>query len=120
MTAEPNPVDKHVGERVRMRRIMVGMSQDSLGKKLGLTFQQIQKYGKGINRIGASRLQQISEILDVPVAFLFAGLPGAKSGDSEHILPNQIVHLMGTALGQRLVEGFGRISDQKLRSHLAN
>jgi transcriptional regulator with XRE-family HTH domain len=119
MTAEPNPVDKHVGGRVRMRRIMVGMSQDTLGKKLGLTFQQIQKYEKGTNRIGASRLQQISEILGVPVAFLFEGLPGPKSSAGEHILPNQIVDLMGSALGQRLVQGFGRISDKKLRSDLA-
>src|SRR5690348_17506917 len=65
----PNPTDKHVGSRVRMRRMMLGMSQEKLGDSLGLTFQQIQKYEKGTNRIGASRLQQISHILQVPVAF---------------------------------------------------
>ena len=71
----PNPIDKHVGSRVRMRRMMVGMSQEKLGDALGLTFQQVQKYEKGTNRIGASRLQQISIILQVPVSFFFEGAP---------------------------------------------
>ena len=74
-TKAPNPVDKYVGSRVRMRRIMLGMSQEKLGEALGLTFQQVQKYEKGTNRVGASRLQQISEILQVPVSFLFDGGP---------------------------------------------
>jgi len=65
----PNPTDQHVGSRVRMRRMMLAMSQEKLGDALGLTFQQVQKYEKGANRIGASRLQQISHILQVPVAF---------------------------------------------------
>ena len=67
----PNPVDRYVGGRVRMRRMMLAMSQEKLGESLGLTFQQVQKYEKGTNRIGASRLQQISEILQVPVSFFF-------------------------------------------------
>jgi len=67
----PNPTDKHVGSRVRMRRMMLAMSQEKLGDALGLTFQQVQKYEKGTNRIGASRLQQISNILQVPVSFRF-------------------------------------------------
>src|SRR5215813_12749236 len=71
----PNPIDKHVGSRVRMRRMMLSMSQEKLGGALGLTFQQVQKYEKGTNRIGASRLQQISHILQVPVAFFFEGAP---------------------------------------------
>ena len=75
----PNPVDKYVGSRVRMRRIMLGMSQEKLGEALDLTFQQIQKYEKGTNRIGASRLQQISDILQVPVSFLFEGGPTATT-----------------------------------------
>ncbi|MSP33216.1 MAG: XRE family transcriptional regulator, partial [Pseudolabrys sp.] len=69
----PNPIDKHVGSRVRMRRMMLSMSQGKLGDALGLTFQQVQKYEKGANRIGASRLQQISNILQVPVSFFFEG-----------------------------------------------
>ena len=80
-TKAPNPVDKYVGSRVRMRRIMLGMSQEKLGEALGLTFQQVQKYEKGTNRVGASRIQQISEILQVPVSFLFEGGP---SGTVEH------------------------------------
>ena len=77
MSKAPNPVDKYVGSRMRMRRIMLGMSQEKLGEALGLTFQQIQKYEKGTNRIGASRLQQISYILQVPVAFFFEGAPNS-------------------------------------------
>src|ERR1700750_1277257 len=74
-TKAPNPVDKYVGSRGRMRPILPGMSQEKLGEALGLTFQQIQKYEKGTNRVGASRIQQISEILEVPVSFLFEGGP---------------------------------------------
>src|SRR6201998_3918458 len=76
----PNPTDKHVGSRVRMRRMMLGMSQEKRGDALGLTFQQVQKYEKGTNRIGASRLQQISQILQVPVAFFFDGAPVLAEG----------------------------------------
>jgi len=72
----PNPTDKHVGARVRMRRMMLSMSQEKLGDALGLTFQQVQKYEKGTNRISASRLQHIASILKVPVAFFFEGAPG--------------------------------------------
>jgi transcriptional regulator with XRE-family HTH domain len=115
----PGPVDKHVGERIRMRRIMLHMSQETLAKKLGLTFQQVQKYEKGTNRIGASRLYQISEILDVPVAFLFEDLPGSKSRAREHSLPGYLVEFMGNAQGQRLIEALGRISDSSDRSNLA-
>src|ERR1700680_767421 len=71
----PNPIDKHVGSRVRMRRMMLGMSQTKLGDALGLTFQQVQKYEKGTNRVGASRLHHISNILQVPVPFFFEGAP---------------------------------------------
>ncbi|MHC8507972.1 MAG: helix-turn-helix domain-containing protein [Rhodospirillales bacterium] len=72
----PNPVDVHVGARVRQRRTLLGMSQESLGDAVGLTFQQIQKYERGANRIGASRLYEFSRILDVPVASFFEDLPG--------------------------------------------
>ena len=71
LTKSPNPIDKHVGSRVRMRRMMLGMSQEKLGEELGLTFQQVQKYEKGTNRISASRLQHISHILEVTVPFFF-------------------------------------------------
>src|SRR5208283_3836206 len=79
----PNPIDKYVGSRVRMRRMMLGMSQEKLAGALGLTFQQIQKYEKGTNRISASRLQAISQILDAPVHFFFDGAPHSGKGGYE-------------------------------------
>src|SRR3546814_3329079 len=76
-TGSPDPVDVHVGGRVRLRRTLLGMSQEKLGSALGLTFQQIQKYERGTNRIGSSRLHQLSRVLDVPVSFFFDDMPGA-------------------------------------------
>jgi transcriptional regulator with XRE-family HTH domain len=70
-SGKPNPVDVHVGNRVRLRRTLLGMSQEKLGESLGLTFQQVQKYERGANRIGASRLWDLSRVLDCPVAFFF-------------------------------------------------
>src|SRR5881275_3301143 len=75
----PSPIDVHVGSRIRLRRTLLGMSQERLGEALGLTFQQVQKYERGVNRVGASRLQQISEILQVPVSFLFDGGPSGMA-----------------------------------------
>lgn len=114
----PNPVDKHVGSRVRMRRIMLGMSQEKLGEALGLTFQQIQKYEKGTNRVGASRLQQIADILQVPVSFLFEGAPEANSraaGFSESPSTGYISDFLATSEGLALTRAFTRIPDARLR-----
>ncbi len=80
MPSKPDPVDVHVGGRVRLRRMLIGMSQEKLGKAVGLTFQQIQKYERGANRIGSSRLFRLSQVLDVPVSFFFDDMPGAVSG----------------------------------------
>jgi transcriptional regulator with XRE-family HTH domain len=117
-TKAPNPIDKYVGSRVRMRRIMLGMSQEKLGEALGLTFQQVQKYEKGTNRVGASRLQQISEILQVPVSFLFDGGPsgGATAGGfSEGSSPAYVSDFLATSEGLALTRAFTRITDAKLR-----
>ena len=117
-TKVPNPVDRYVGSRVRMRRIMLGMSQEKLGEALGLTFQQIQKYEKGTNRVGASRLQQISEVLQVPVSFLFDGGPsGAAGGEAsaESASPAYIADFLATSEGLALTRAFTRIPDSKLR-----
>jgi transcriptional regulator with XRE-family HTH domain len=117
-TKAPNPVDKYVGSRVRMRRIMLGMSQEKLGEALGLTFQQVQKYEKGTNRVGASRIQQIAEILQVPVSFLFEGGPsGAASagGFNEGPSPSYVSDFLATSEGLALTRAFTRISDAKLR-----
>jgi transcriptional regulator with XRE-family HTH domain len=117
-TKAPNPVDKYVGSRVRMRRIMLGMSQEKLGEALGLTFQQVQKYEKGTNRVGASRIQQISEILQVPVSFLFEGGPSGTSSAgsfSEGASPAYVSDFLATSEGLALTRAFTRITDAKLR-----
>ena len=101
----PNPIDKHVGSRVRMRRMMLSMSQEKLGDALGLTFQQVQKYEKGTNRIGASRLQQISLILQVPVSFFFEGAPappGRPQGMGEAPSPEYATEFHGDFRRTRL------------------
>ena len=78
---DPNYIDVHVGARIRMRRQLINMSQERLGELLGITFQQVQKYEKGSNRISASRLYYASKTLGVPVQFFFDGLPGADTGE---------------------------------------
>lgn len=119
----PNPIDKHVGSRVRMRRMMVGMSQEKLGEHLGITFQQIQKYEKGTNRIGASRLQQISTVLGVPVAFFFEGAPtiGPEGeGFSEEQSPAYVSDFLATSDGLTLTRNFMRIPDPKVRRRIVD
>lgn len=121
-TKAPNPIDKYVGSRVRMRRIMLGMSQEKLGEALGLTFQQIQKYEKGTNRVGASRIQQISEILQVPVSFLFEGGPTSVSGNGfgEGTSPTYVSDFLATSEGLALTRAFTRITDSKLRRSIVD
>jgi transcriptional regulator with XRE-family HTH domain len=119
----PNPIDKHVGSRVRMRRMMLGMSQEKLGDALRLTFQQVQKYEKGTNRIGASRLQQIAGILQVPVAFFFEGAPevaGASGGMKEAPSPAYVSDFLATSDGLALTKAFMRIKDPKLRRRIVD
>src|SRR5438445_13031406 len=103
----PNPTDKHVGARVRMRRMMLSMSQEKLGDALSLTFQQVQKYEKGTNRIGASRLQQIAHSLQVPVSFFFEGAPdvvGANPGMAEAPSPAYVADFLATSAGLALTK----------------
>jgi transcriptional regulator with XRE-family HTH domain len=122
-TKAPNPVDKYVGSRVRMRRIMLGMSQEKLGDALGLTFQQIQKYEKGTNRVGASRIKQISEILHVPVSFLFDGGPAGTAGADgfgEEASPAYISDFLATSEGLALTRAFTSITDAKLRRSIVD
>jgi transcriptional regulator with XRE-family HTH domain len=120
----PNPIDKHVGSRVRMRRMMLSMSQEKLGDALGLTFQQVQKYEKGTNRIGASRLQQISNILQVPVAFFFEGAPditgGRAPGSKDAPSPTYVADFLATSDGLALTKAFMRIPDPKLRRRIVD
>jgi transcriptional regulator with XRE-family HTH domain len=122
-TKAPNPTDKHVGSRVRMRRMMLGMSQEKLGDALGLTFQQVQKYEKGTNRIGASRLQQISHILQVPVEFFFEGAPSLgpqANGMGEAPSPSYVSDFLATSDGLALTKAFMRIKEPKLRRRIVD
>ena len=80
MANEPNPIDVHVGKRVRARRTLMGLSQSKLGKAIDTTFQQVQKYERGMNRISSSRLYQIAQVLDVPIPYFFDDLPAEISG----------------------------------------
>lgn len=116
---KPNPVDIHVGSRVRLRRTMLGMSQEKLGESLGITFQQIQKYEKGSNRIGASRLQRISEVLTVPVSFFFEDLVGsAQGGLQEPPGSDYVVDFLSTSEGLQLNRAFVKIGDAKVRRRI--
>jgi transcriptional regulator with XRE-family HTH domain len=113
----PNPTDKHVGSRVRMRRMMLSMSLEKLGDALGLTFQQVQKYEKGVNRIGASRLQHISHILQVPVPFFFEGAPtvtGVPVRMSAALSPDYVADFFATSHGLALTKAFMRIRRRSL------
>lgn len=117
-----NPIDAHVGARVRLRRMLIGMSQERLGELLGVTFQQVQKYEKGANRIGASRLYEISRVLEVPVQFFFDDLPeegrrpvarphGLSEGESEPF----VMDFVSSSEGLTLNRAYSGISDAKVR-----
>jgi transcriptional regulator with XRE-family HTH domain len=117
----PNPIDKHVGSRVRMRRMILQMSQEKLGDALALTFQQVQKYEKGTNRIGASRMQQIAQVLQVPVSFFFEGAPGAcVPQDGEPSSPSFVSDFLASADGLALSRAFTRLKDAKLRRRIVD
>ncbi len=107
----PHPVDVHVGSRVRLRRTLLGMNQTQLGSALGVTFQQLQKNEAGVNRIGASRLWQLSQVLDVPVSYFFEGLDeGAKAWSSDDMLVKRET--------LELVRAYYRITDPEIRKRL--
>jgi transcriptional regulator with XRE-family HTH domain len=111
----PNPTDIYVGGRIRMRRKMLGLSQEKLGERLGITFQQIQKYEKGTNRVGASRLQAMSDALEVPVAYFF---PESTSSDGDGMQEESatfVMDFMSTSEGLDLSRSFARISNPKVR-----
>lgn len=119
---KPNPIDVHVGSRIRLRRNMLGMSQEKLGEGLGITFQQIQKYEKGTNRVGASRLQAISATLGVPVSYFFEDAPGhahaAASGLAEDHSTNYVVDFLNSSEGLQLNRSFVKISDSRVRKRI--
>ncbi len=119
---KPNPVDVHVGGRLRLRRMLLGMSQERLGESLGLTFQQVQKYEKGVNRIGASRLFEVARVLGVNVQWFFDELNGAASpvgfterGFSESGSDAHMIEFLNSREGIELNRAFMRVSDPKTR-----
>ena len=113
----PNPIDVHVGNRIRQRRTLLGMSQSALAELTGITFQQIQKYEKGANRISASRLQQASKVLGVPVEYFYEGGPqieGAQTGYADGAT-DHVSDLLMTNEGIQLLKAFMRIKDPAVR-----
>lgn len=116
----PNPIDVHVGSRIRLRRTMLGMSQEKLGESLGITFQQVQKYEKGTNRVGASRLQNIARILNVPAAFFFEDAPGenVEAGGLAESSTSYVVNFLSSSEGLQLNRAFVKISDPKVRRRI--
>ena len=121
VSRKPNPTDVHVGGRVRYRRMITGMSQETLGARCGLTFQQIQKYEKGTNRIGASRLFQLSKILDVQPGYFFEDMNGAAAADAgeEGAEPlDEIQEFVRSKEGLSLIRTFLGISDPRVRTRV--
>jgi transcriptional regulator with XRE-family HTH domain len=123
----PRPVDVHVGSRVRLRRTMLGMSQEKLGQALGLTFQQVQKYERGTNRVGASRLWELSKILDVPVSFFFDDMPSDVAATGGRAVPAGLAEESEAvyetdALAKRetleLVRAYYKINNPKVRKRV--
>ena len=112
---QPKPRDIEVARRVRARRIEVGMSQEKLGEKLGLTFQQVQKYEKGVNRIGAGRLYEVSRILNVPVDFFYEGV--AASGQEPEGAP-PVMEFVSSGEGLQLALAFMKIKDVRVRKRM--
>jgi transcriptional regulator with XRE-family HTH domain len=118
---QANPVDAHVGHRVRLRRMLIGMSQERLGELLGLTFQQVQKYEKGINRIGAGRLFEVSGILGVPISFFYEDVSSGANivgGFAEGDEPPPVMEFLSSGEGLQLSLAFMRIKDTKVRRRL--
>lgn len=125
---QPSSVDAHVGSRVRLRRMLIGMSQEKLGELLGLTFQQVQKYEKGANRIGASRLFDISSILGVPVSYFFDDLPSTDpafrkqqngvGATADVDAGPYMMEFVSSAEGFQLVRAFTKITDPRVRKRM--
>ena len=116
----PNPIDKHVGSRVRMRRMMLGMSQEKLGDALGLTFQQVQKYERGANRVSASKLYQAARALQTPISYFFEGLaePDGEGGAGADSAERAVGDFLNTPEGLELAAVFPKIRDAGVRRQM--
>ena len=116
VTKKANPIDAQVGSRVRIRRMLIGMSQERLGDLLGLTFQQVQKYEKGVNRIGAGRLFEIARILGVPIDFFYDGVGASSENVAEAAPP--VMEFVSSGEGLQLSLAFMKIKDPKVRKRV--
>jgi transcriptional regulator with XRE-family HTH domain len=117
MTKKATEIDAHVGRQIRLRRLVLGMSQDQLAAALGLTFQQVQKYEKGVNRVGAGRLFELSEILSVPVNYFYEGLPANRTNGGEHP-GDRVAAFLQSEEGIRLSQAFVRIKPPMVRRRI--
>ena len=115
---QANPIDGQVGNRVRLRRMLIGMSQERLGELLGLTFQQVQKYEKGVNRIGAGRLFEVARILGVPIDYFYEGASTQVAGPSENGASPPVMEFVSSGEGLQLSLAFMKIKDPKLRKRV--
>lgn len=116
---QANPIDVQVGNRVRIRRMLIGMSQERLGDLLGLTFQQVQKYEKGVNRIGAGRLFEVARILNVPVDFFYEGLDAVQGSAGVNDAENApVMEFVSSGEGLQLSLAFMKIKDSKVRKRV--
>lgn len=116
----PNQVDQHIGARMRLRRLMMNVSQERLAELLGLTFQQVQKYEKGVNRVAASRLWDVAKALDVPVSYFFEGLIGSEDarGMAENGVDTPIFDLIASPDGAQLAAAYATIDSPRIRRGL--
>ncbi len=118
---QANPIDAHVGNRMRLRRMLVGLSQEKMGEMLGLTFQQVQKYEKGVNRIGAGRLYQIADILSVPVSYFYEGFVGMDdkaTAANDDTATKPVMEFLSSGEGLQLTLAFMKIKDGKVRKRV--
>ena len=117
----PHPIDVHVGARVKLRRMILGMSQETLGKALGLTFQQIQKYEKGVNRIGASRIFELSNLLDVPIQYFYndyGDTIGSEQSVDGTAAGDMFMNLVNSPEGVQLCRSFSEINDPQVKKRV--
>ncbi|UXN03808.1 MULTISPECIES: helix-turn-helix domain-containing protein [unclassified Bartonella] len=112
---QPDPIDVYVGSRIRLRRNSIGLSQEKLGEQLGITFQQVQKYEKGTNRVGASRLQAIAETLEVPVSFFFEDVSNSELDEGFAEAEANPLEMVSSGEGLQLIRAFTNIKDPKVR-----
>jgi transcriptional regulator with XRE-family HTH domain len=116
----PSPIDRHIGARIRARRTLIGMSQEKLGEALGLTFQQVQKYEKGTNRVGSGRLQEIGDILGVQVTYFFEGQDGERKTKEGSPIVQEIEEFLSQKDSIELLSAFNAITDMDMRRALIN